>query len=459
LFQEQAMRIAIEGAGFEPGEADRLRRAMATFKRTGTIATFKAKFINGMVERGYERDFAENCFSQIEGFGEYGFPESHAASFANLVYASAWIKCHYPDVFAAALLNSQPMGFYASSQLVRDAQDHGVEVRSVDINTSHWDCTLEPGERGDGRVHARHSDQVRDIRTNRAVRLGFRQVSGLSEADGVRIAEARGDGFDSVRDFWLRTKLAPAVLEKLAAGDAFRSLGLDRREALWAVRGLRRSGDKDDLPLFAQARMAELEPDANLPTMPLGRHVVEDYRALHLSLKAHPASFVRIDLDARGIVRNEHLRSMPPGGKVTVSGLVLVRQRPGSAKGVIFMTLEDETGVANAIVWPKIFEQFRPVVMGSRLVSVTGKLQNEAGVIHVVAEHIEDLSGLLQKLSDEPIDFDILARTDEVKHPISQRSIRQRHPRDVTFFKELEPQAGESEQAVHQVMPKGRNFH
>jgi error-prone DNA polymerase len=351
------------------------------------------------------------------------------------------------------------MGFYASSQLVRDAQDHGVEVRSVDINASHWDCTLEPGERGDARVHARHSDQVRDIRTNRAVRLGFRQVNGLSETDGLKIVEARDEGYDSVRDFWLRTKLAPAVLEKLAAGDAFRSLGLDRREALWAVRGLRRSGDKDDLPLFAQARMAELEPDANLPTMPLGRHVVEDYRALHLSLKAHPASFVRVDLDTRGIVRNEQLRSMSSGGRVTVSGLVLVRQRPGSANGVIFMTLEDETGVANAIVWPKVFEKFRPVVMGARLVSVTGKLQNEAGVIHVIAEHIEDLSGLLQKLSDEPIDFDILARTDEVKHPIPQRSIRQHHPRDVTFFKELEPQAGESEQAVHQVMPKGRNFH
>jgi error-prone DNA polymerase len=461
LFQEHAMRIAIVAAGFAPGEADRLRRAMATFKRTGTITTFRAKFIDGMVERGYEREFAENCFSQIEGFGEYGFPESHAASFANLVYASAWIKCHYPDVFAAALLNSQPMGFYAPSQLVRDAQDHGVEVRPVDINASHWDCMLEAGECGDARVHARHSDQVRDILTNRALRLGFRQVSGLSETDGLKIADVRGEGFDSVRDFWLRTRLAPAVLEKLAAADAFRSLGLDRRDALWAVRGLRRSGDKDDLPLFAQARMAELEPDANLPAMPLGRHVVEDYRTLHLSLKAHPVSFVRADLDARGIVRNEELRSMRPGGKVTVSGLVLVRQRPGSANGVIFMTLEDETGVANAIVWPKVFEQYRPVVMGSRLVSVTGKLQNEAGVIHVVAEQIEDLSDLLQKLSDEPIDFDILARTDEVKHPVSERSIRQRHPRNVTFFKESETLAGETEKvsAIHRIMPKGRNFH
>lgn len=460
LFQEQAMRIAIEGAGFAPGEADRLRRAMATFKRTGTIGTFKAKFINGMVARGYEKQFAENCFSQIEGFGEYGFPESHAASFANLVYASAWIKCHYPDVFVAALLNSQPMGFYASSQIVRDAQEHGVEVRPVDINSSDWDCTLEQGEGVYARVHARHADQRHDIRTSHALRLGFREVSGLSKADGLKIAQVRGEGFDSVRDFWLRTGLAPSSIAHLADADAFRSLGLDRRDALWAVRGLRRSGDKDDLPLFARAAMDELEPDAGLPAMTLGCHVVEDYRSLNLSLKAHPVSFMRSDLDRRAVVCNERLRGMRPGGKVTVSGLVLVRQRPGSANGVIFMTLEDETGVANAIIWPKIFERFRPVIMGARMVSVTGLLQNEAGVIHIVAEEIEDLSFLFRRLSDGPVDIDAAMPTDEVRHPVSERSIRQRHPRDVTFFKDSNAQSGESQiAAAHQVMPKGRNFH
>lgn len=458
LFQEHAMRIAIVAAGFAPGEADKLRRSMATFRHTGTIPTFRKKFIDGMIGNGYERVFAENCFSQIEGFGEYGFPESHAASFANLVYASAWIKCHYPDVFAAALLNSQPMGFYASAQLVRDAQEHGVEVRAVDINHSHWDCTLEEAAFDRARIHGRHAEQGSEIKTRHALRLGFRQVSGLPEDDGRKIAEVRGEGFGSVRDFWLRTRLHPAVLEKLAASDSFRSLGLDRREASWAVKALRRSGDKDDLPLFAAARMDELEPDAHLPSMPLGRHVVEDYRALNLSLKAHPVSFVRADLEARKVLRNETLRIMKPGGIVTVSGLVLVRQRPGSAKGVIFMTLEDETGIANAIVWPKVFERFRPVVMGSRLVSVTGRLQNEAGVIHVVAEHIYNLSFLLQKLSDDAVDIDTVARVDEVKHPVSVRSVRERHPRNVTFFKDKSATVEEA-QAVHQVMPKGRNFH
>lgn len=458
LFQEHAMRIAIVAAGFEPGEADKLRRSMATFRHTGNIPRFRKKFIEGMVRNGYERAFAENCFSQIEGFGEYGFPESHAASFANLVYASAWIKCHYPDVFAAALLNSQPMGFYASAQLVRDAQEHGVEIRAVDINHSHWDCTLEEAAFDPARIHPRHADQAMEIETRHAMRLGFRQVGGLSEDDGNKIAEVRGDGFDSVRDFWLRTRLHPAVLEKLAAADAFRSLGLDRREASWAIKALRRSGDKDDLPLFAAARMAELEPDAYLPAMPLGRHVVEDYRALNLSLKAHPVSFVRADLDARKVVRNETLRTTKPGGIVTVGGLVLVRQRPGSANGVIFMTLEDETGIANAIVWPKVFERFRPVVMGSRLISVTGRLQNEAGVIHVVADRIDNLSFLLQKLSEDAVDIDTVARVDEVKHPVSVRSVRERHPRQVTFFKD-KSDAAEEAQAVHQVMPKGRNFH
>jgi error-prone DNA polymerase len=264
LFQEQVMRIAIVGAGFEPGEADRLRRAMATFKRVGTIDTFRDKFIDGMAAKGYDAEFATDCWKQIEGFGSYGFPESHAASFANLVYNSAWIKCHYPDVFAAALLNSQPMGFYATAQLVRDAQEHGVEVYPVDVNLSDWDCTLEDAT-ARGRLHPRHASMKDAIRTTRALRLGLRQIGGFSEDWSRTIEAVRGEGFDSIRDLWLRTGLQPAALEKLAQADAFRSLGLDRREALWAVKALRRAGDKDDLPLFAQATMSEREPDADLP--------------------------------------------------------------------------------------------------------------------------------------------------------------------------------------------------
>jgi error-prone DNA polymerase len=423
LFQEHAMRIAIVAAGFRPGEADRLRRAMATFKRVGTIGKFRDKFIKGMTARGYDPAFATNCWNQIEGFGSYGFPESHAASFANLVYASAWIKCHYPDVFAAALLNSQPMGFYAPAQLVRDAQEHGVEARPVDVNLSNWDCTLEPGASPREHVHSRHESQRDDIRTTHALRLGFRQISGFSEEWGKKIESLRGEGFDSVRDLWLRTGLPPAALEKLAHADAFNSLGLNRRDALWAVKALRRAGDKDDLPLFARAAMPQLEPDAQLPPMPPGQQVVEDYRHLSLSLKAHPVSFLRHHLDAKRILRNELLPSIKPGPRVTVAGLVLVRQRPGTGNA-IFMTLEDETGVANAILWPRTFEQYRPVIMGARLISVTGVLQNEKGVIHIVAEHFEDLSPLLRSLSED----------------------QPKLPRIIPDI-------------VEQVMPKGRNFH
>ena len=264
LFQEQAMRIAIVAAGFTPAEADKLRRAMATFRRVGTIQYFRDKLIEGMAGRGYPRDFAERCFRQIEGFGEYGFPESHAASFALLVYASAWMKCRYPDVFAAALINSQPMGFYAPAQIVRDAQEHGVEVRPVDVNHSAWDCTLEPATPARARLHPRHAEMADDLRTDHALRLGFRQISGFSEDDGRAIERCRGAGFDSIRDLWLRSRLKPAALERLAGADAFRSLGLDRRQALWAVRALRRAGDKDDLPLFAHFASPALEPDVGV---------------------------------------------------------------------------------------------------------------------------------------------------------------------------------------------------
>jgi error-prone DNA polymerase len=403
LFQEQAMRVAIDAAKFKPAEADHLRRAMATFRRVGTIQTFRDKFVNNMSARGYPREFAENCFRQIEGFGEYGFPESHAASFALLVYASAWIKCHYPDVFACALLNSQPMGFYAPAQIVRDAAEHGIEIRPVDVAFSNWDCTLETAPVGAARVHARHASMAQDIKTDRALRLGLRQISGFSQKNAECIEQVRRDGrFVSLREFWLRSKLPPAVLHRLADADAFGSLGLSRRDALWALRAFRRTGDKDDLPLFARAILPDREPDAALPVMPVGEEVVEDYRHLHLSLKSHPLAFLRRDLKRRNIRKCEELSEIESGKRVTVAGLVLVRQRPGSAQ-TIFMTLEDETGIANAIVWPQVFEAFRGVVMGARLVAVTGKLQNESSVVHVIAEGLDDLTPMLGVISESPV--------------------------------------------------------
>jgi len=494
LFQEQAMRIAMIAAKFTDVEANGLRRAMATFRRTGTIHTFQEKFIERMTARGYQRDFVERCFEQIRGFGEYGFPESHAASFANLVYVSCWMKCYYPDVFAAALLNSQPMGFYAPAQIVRDAREHGVDVRPIDVNHSDWDCTLEllsqsviPGpsearspesitmnrdygfraqpvglSRNDGgeiRIHPRHASMQHDIRTTHALRLGLRQISGFSEEHGLRIESVRGRGFDSVRDLWLRTRLPPSVLERLANADAFGSLGLSRRDALWAVRALQRAGDKDDLPLFRRVAMPQMEPDVDLPPMPPGEQVVEDYRHLHLSLKQHPVSFLRGEFERRGIVRHELLPERKTGERVTVAGLVLVRQRPGTAKGVIFMTLEDETGIANTIVWQRIFEMYRPIVIGARLVAVTGPVQNASGVIHVVMENIEDLTPLLRHLSDQHGCVNGLANADQVRRPQAERH---RHPRSgdslVTLLKEA-PDLGELAAQTAEVMPKGRNFH
>jgi error-prone DNA polymerase len=459
LFQEQAMQIAIDCAGFSPAEASRLRRSMATFRRTGEVKMFKKRFIEGMYNRGYPQQFAENCFKQIEGFGEYGFPESHAASFALLVYSSAWIKCHYPDVFLAALLNSQPMGFYATAQLVRDAQDHGVEARPVDINASNWDCTLEPSPLG--ALHPRHASMQQDIETKHAVRLGLRQISGFSEEWAKKIETIRGRGFDSVRDLWLRTGLPPKALNKLAHADAFNSLGLNRRDALWAVKALQKAGDKDNLPLFARVSMPKLEPDVHLPPMPPGEQVIEDYRHLHLSLKAHPVSFLRSDFDARGIVRHELLPTIIPGRRTTVGGIVLVRQRPGEGNA-IFLTLEDETGIANTIIWPRKFEQYRPIVMGARLISVTGILQNEKGVIHIVADRFDDLTHLLGRLSEHGRRIDTIMPPDAIKHPAYPRH---RHPRSgdalVTMLKTDGPDIEDlaAAQNTSQVMPKGRNFH
>jgi error-prone DNA polymerase len=473
LFQEQAMRIAIVAAGFSPGEADRLRRAMATFRRVGTISTFARKMVDGMEARGYDRAFAERCFKQIEGFGEYGFPESHAASFALLVYASCWFKARYPDVFACALINAQPMGFYAPAQIVRDAREHGVRVAHPDINASDWDCTLEPDKPAAARLHRRHAAMRGDIRADHAIRLGFRMIKGLREADMRMIMERRGGGYDSVRDLWLRTQLSPAVLERLAEADAFQSLGLERRDALWAVKALRRTGDKDDLPLFAAARMAEREPDADLPAMPPGEKVVADYRALTLSLKAHPVSFLRRELAGRNLRACADLDAARHGARIGCAGLVLIRQRPGSAKGVVFMTVEDESGIANLIVWPKVFERFRPVVLGARLVGARGRLQQANGVTHLVVEALEDLTGLMQKVARLPAP-EALARGDEVKRPgIDQRGAPPRRPGKAAKIEALvreEPGLAEDiavreserdfvpKRAIAAAMPRGRNF-
>ena len=463
LFQEQAMKIAIVAAGFAPSEADRLRRAMATFKRVGTISTFRDKMVEGMVSRGYDRDFALRCFKQIEGFGTYGFPESHAASFALLVYASSWLKCRYPDVFACALLNSQPMGFYAPAQIVRDARDHGVEIRPIDVNSSAWDHALEPGGgAAAATLHPRHAAMRDDILGDHAIRLGLRQIKGLRQDDMDRLAARRGGGYDSVRDLWLRADLGIPVLERLAEADAFRSISLDRRDALWAVRGLNRAGDKDDLPLLAHTGHGEREAEAALPPMRLGEHVVEDYRHLSLSLKAHPVAFLRGELGKKRMLPSAALADHTPGRRVTVAGLVLVRQRPGSAHGVIFMTIEDETGVANIIIWPKVFEAQRAAVIASRLVAVTGKLQNEAGVIHVVAERVVDMSPLLAALSARGPDLVDLARADEVRRPQGPSSDKPNlgvvRALALSASSPAEAHAGRTATAAS-VMPKGRNFH
>jgi error-prone DNA polymerase len=408
LFQEQAMQIAITAAKFTPDESDGLRRAMATFRHTGNVHLFRDKFINGMVARGYERDFAEHCFGQIEGFGEYGFPESHAASFALLVYASAFIKCRYPDVFCAAILNSQPMGFYQPAQLVRDARQHGVEVRPVDVNCSDWDCTLEPTPA---------SASVEG--TGHAVRLGFRLIGGLAEPELKKMTAARGNGFSSIERLAAIAGISRFTIERLAEADAFRSLGLDRRAALWAARrldtiGIRRPnrdnsklGDaktEDALPLLTPHLGDEFfpEPEVALPTMPLCEHVVEDYVTTGLSLKQHPVHFFRERLLTLGAIRNAQLRdeALSQDSIVTVAGLVLVRQRPGTSKGVVFMTLEDETDIANVIVWPKVFERNRRTVMTSRFLAVRGRLQRAGLVIHVVAESFTDLSTQLPWLRD-----------------------------------------------------------
>ncbi|KKI19778.1 MULTISPECIES: error-prone DNA polymerase [Sphingomonas] len=387
LFQEQAMKVAIVGAGFTAAEADALRRAMATFKFTGGVSHFSEKLIEGMVARDYPREFAERTFRQLEGFGSYGFPESHAASFAKIAYASAWMKHHHPDVFCASLMNAQPMGFYAPAQIVRDARDHGVEVRPPCINASRWDCTLEP-------TNGRYL----------AVRLGLRQVRGLSNADGAAIVGARSTAlFDSVEDVWRRSRVQRAAIEKLADADAYHAFGADRRQGLWKVKGL----GEAPLPLFAAAdREAQtvsaegLEPAVTLRPLTDGREVIEDYRSLQLSLRAHPLTFVRDELARRGVTRCADLASIRDGRHVEVAGIILVRQKPGSAKGVLFITIEDETGIANGILWPDRFEAQRRTVMSASMIGMKGRVQKEGEVIHVICDRIIDHGDLLHRVGE-----------------------------------------------------------
>jgi error-prone DNA polymerase len=419
LFQEQAMRIAIVAAGFTPAESDKLRRAMATFRRNGTIGTLKDKFVEGMVGKNYTRDFAERCFKQIEGFGEYGFPESHAASFALLVYVSAWLKCRHPAAFACAILNAQPMGFYAPAQLVRDAREHGVEVRPVDVNVSEWDNTLERAHDG-----------------SLALRLGFREIAGCRQQDVAQLVSARGAGYRTLHELWRKSGLGPAALETLAKADAFGSLFIDRRRALWQIHAL----DDGQMPLFDpdEASLTASEwpshipvedLSAPLPAMSLGEQVIEDYHAIGMSLRAHPVGLLRAPLDRLGVTPNKFLATAKDGQRIKVAGIVLVRQRPGTASGVIFMTIEDEDGIANIVVWPKVFETYRRIVLGGRIVMIEGKLQREGIVVHVVADRVTDLTPLLHTLNEEKPDISrVIARADEVKRATTgdQRLLRLR---------------------------------
>ncbi|MEL6980320.1 MAG: error-prone DNA polymerase [Pseudomonadota bacterium] len=419
LFQEQAMQIAMVAAQFTPDEADGLRRAMATFRKTGTIQTFGRLFIERMTARGYPAEFAERVFKQIEGFGEYGFPESHAASFALLVYASAWLKRRHPAVFACALLNAQPMGFYAPAQIVRDAREHGVEVRPICVNASEWDCTLEPAESG-----------------ALALRLGFRQIKGVDDAGIRALIAGRGNGYPDVESVWRLGGAPSALLHRLAEADAFAALGCARREAIWAAQAVRAP---KQLPLFAGDADGEglVEPAVALPEATLGEEVVEDFVATRLSLRAHPVALIRPNLGPR--VSRACAQAEAPDGKVmTVVGLVITRQRPGTASGVIFLTLEDESGVANVVVWPKMFERFRRAVIAGRLLRVSGRLQREGIVTHLIAWRIDDLSDALDRLDETgkrggAVDLSN-GRADEAKRPVPNRrpprQPRARHPRE-----------------------------
>jgi error-prone DNA polymerase len=416
IFQEQAMKIALDAAKFSPAEANELRKAMATFRSRGTISELEELMVGRMVGRGYDREFAQRCFDQIKGFGEYGFPESHAISFAHLAYISTWLKWRYPAAFAAALLNSQPMGFYAPAQIVRDAREHGVEVREADVNHSDWDCTLEDG----------------------ALRLGLRQVDGLHVEAAERVVAHRP--YSTVEELRTRGRVPVHAIQRLAAADAFRSMGLDRRAALWDSRALRQA---PDLPLFAHAEARDEgaeETPAQLPAMPLAEHVISDYQTIRLSLKAHPMQFLRAHYSAQKFVTAGQLNSLKDGKRLSMAGVVLIRQRPGTSKGVVFITIEDETGIANLVVWPHVFEKQRKIVMGARLMAVHGVVQKDpdSAVIHVVAARLEDHTPLLGRLSDDSL---LPSRLEKADHAGSWGRPQSRHPRNV------------------EIIPKSRDFH
>jgi error-prone DNA polymerase len=412
LFQEQAMKLAIVAAKFTPDEANGLRRAMATFQNVGTINNFKEKFVGRMVARGYEQEFAERCFKQIEGFGSYGFPESHAASFAHLVYISAWIKNFHPEAFACALLNSQPMGFYAPAEIVRDARKHDVEVRHVDVNFSEWDNTLEPCNGG------------------LALRLGFRQVSGFREDWAKTLLASRANGYRAVSEIARRVRLPKRALIILAEADSFQSISMDRREILWAVR---RISDDSALPLFAAQYVEEQaeEEIELLPPMPLSEHVLADYQMLRLSLREHLMFFLRDLLHSEGVLDCGEISKTKDGVRASCAGIVLTRQMPGNA-GVVFITLSDEAGVANVVVWPKLVETFRREIMGARLLLVEGRVQRSPeGVVHLVAERIFDRSHELERLSEDVTQAP----------PFRSQAAKRRHPRNL------------------RTVPKSRDFH
>jgi error-prone DNA polymerase len=460
LFQEHAMKIAMVAAEFTGDQANGLRRAMATFRHMGTIHQYEEMMVGGMIRRGYDPDFARRCFDQIKGFGEYGFPESHAAAFAQLVYVSAWIKCFYPEVFCAALLNSQPMGFYAPAQLVRDAREHGVAVLPPDVGSSDWDCTLEaaPAALADG-LHPVPTAPFRNPPSpapnafpgdrRRAVRLGLRRIDGFREAWAEAIVKARaGRPFASIDDLRTRAGLPAAALDALAAADALGALKLSRREGLWAAKGLPRA---EPAPLFAAAGIDEADgqaPEA-LPRPDASQEVVSDYETLRLSLKGHPVGFLRERLAARGAVTAKAYSRMKDGRRVAVAGVVLVRQRPGKGN-VCFITLEDETGIVNVILWQDRFQAYRPVVMGARMMLVKGVVQQAEGVVHLIGEHLEDLSSELALLSDPglrknrfllPADAAKSSPDPREKPQDRPKAVRWRHPRNV------------------RVLQKSRDFH
>ncbi|MBB3954809.1 error-prone DNA polymerase [Novosphingobium sediminicola] len=407
LFQEQAMKLAIVAAAFTPAEADGLRRAMAAFRHKGTVDRYKKRLVGGMTARGYDPEFAERCFKQIEGFGDYGFPESHAQAFAWLAYVSSWLKCRHPAVFTCALLNSQPMGFYAPAQLIRDCQEHGVLVRRIDVGHSAWDCTLE--------------DEAR------VLRLGFSRLDGFRREWADAIADQRDHGpYQSVEDLAQRAALPPAALRKLADADALKSLGHSRRSGLWEVR----RKPPAQLPLFAHAGAPELgeEADAPLPTMPPAEDVLADYQTLRLSLKNHPMRFLRDAFKQEGVSPCSHTQELKDGRKIRVAGVVLTRQRPGKGNAV-FITIEDETGIANALLWARDLEKQRSAVMVARLMVIEGVVQrSKEGVVHVMVDRVIDRTAMLTGLTEMPVD--------ETHRPSAHS-----HPRNV------------------RILPKSRDFH